>query len=307
MKVLITGGCGFIGSHAVDYLIEGGHEVCAVDNLSRGKDHWQGKAQRPMIEVLDITNYEALCSSMAKFKPETVIHLAANHYIPYCEKHPYEAYALNVVGTMNVLHVARTFEVKRVFFASTGDIYRPQSTPHREDDEIAPFTVYGKTKLIGEALCKDAVGWDWPRHILIGRLFNAVGPRETNPHLVPEVVAQIASGQSVLRLGNLFPTRDFIDVRSLARAIVDVTAAAKEGLEITNIGSGVSITVESMVEMIVRASGREVEVLSVPEKCRPSERDHLCPDTNRLRSLIGYAPSPVSEQTIKEIFASLEQ
>lgn len=305
MKVLITGGCGFIGSHAVDYLLEGGHEVCAVDNLCRGRDHWLGAALRPLIEVLDITDYAALGRAMDLFKPMAVIHLAAHHYIPYCEQHPYEAYALNVGGTMNVLHAARVSGVERLFFASTGDVYRPQAAPHREDDELGPFTVYGKTKLIGEALCNDAIGWDSPRHILIGRLFNAVGTRETNPHLVPEVVAQIASGQSTLRLGNLFPTRDFIDVRSLACAIVDATMAV-EGVMTSNIGSGESVTVQAMVELIVRASGREIEILSVPEKCRPSERDHLCPDTARLRSLIGYAPSAANEATIKEIFQSLK-
>jgi UDP-glucose 4-epimerase len=169
-----------------------------------------------------------------------------------------------------------------------------------EDDATGPFTVYGRTKLIGETICRGASDWGWKANLLIGRLFNAVGTRETNPHLVPEVIGQIARGVSELRLGNLFATRDFVDLSTQAHAIVDATFAIR-GIETINIGSGVAIRISQMIEMILAEAGRRIEVVVDPAKVRAAERSNLCGTTNRLKSTIGYAPEPVSARTIRAI------
>jgi UDP-glucose 4-epimerase len=169
-----------------------------------------------------------------------------------------------------------------------------------EDDALGPFTVYGRTKLISEMICRGTIDWGWQPHLLIGRLFNAVGTRETNPHLVPEIVQQIVKGVSELRLGNLFPTRDFVDVLTQARAIVDATFAV-HGIETVNISSGVSVKVAQMVDLILAESGRHIQMLADPAKTRVAERNNLCGTTNRLKQLIGYAPSPAGAQTIRDI------
>jgi len=306
VKVLITGGGGFIGSHVVDYALSLGHTVTIVDNFQSGRDHWLGKSTRPEIALVDILDRNALLAVFQKCKPEAVFHLAAYHYIPFCEAHPRAAYDLNVGGTLNVLNVASTTDVGRMFFASTADVYAPSPRPHMEDDAIGPFTVYGKSKLTGEALCRDAANWAWKTDFLIGRLFNAVGIRETNPHLVPEIVAQIAKGVSTLRLGNLFPTREFVDVPSQARAIVDATLAV-HGIETVNIGSGVSIRVGEMVDMILAEAGRRINVVIDPGKVRAAERSNLCGTTNRLENLIGYAPEPAGPVLIRAILSEARQ
>jgi len=302
MKVFVTGGAGFIGSHVVDHLMSLGHTVVVVDSFFSGRDRWVGQSPRPEIARVDILDRQALSAVFAEHKPEVVFHLAAHHYIPYCDKNPALAYDLNVVGTLNVLNEAYKTGTGRLFFASTADVYAPSPRPHREDDAVGPFSVYGRTKLIGEILCRGVVEWGWHPNLLIGRLFNAVGVRETNPHLVPEIIGQVARGATELRLGNLFPTRDFVDLPTQARAIVDATFAV-EGIETCNIGSGVAIRVGEMVDMILAEAGRHIEVVIDLNKVRAAERNNLCGTTTRLKALIGYAPQPAGPQTVQAILA----
>jgi len=306
MRVFVIGGGGFIGSHVVDCLMSIGHTVVVVDNFFSGRDHWVGQPLRPEIARVDILDRQALTAIFAEHKPETVFHLAAHHYIPYCDKNPALAYDLNVVGTMNVLNEAYKAGTSRVFFASSADVYAPSPRAHREDDAIGPFSVYGRTKWIGEILCRGVVEWGWTPNLLIGRIFNAVGVRETNPHLVPEIIRQIAKGATELQLGNLFPTRDFVDLPTQARAIVDATFAV-EGVETCNICSGVAIRVGEIVDMILAEAGHRVEVVIDPNKVRAAERNNLCGTTTRLKALIGYAPKPAGPQTVQSILAEAKQ
>jgi UDP-glucose 4-epimerase len=300
MKVLVTGGCGFIGSHVVDYLMSLGHSVIIADSLDSGLDHWVGQSIRPEIAAVDILDKKAISAVFTNHKPTVVFHLAAHHYIPFCDRNPIAAYELNVSGTVNVLCEASKVGVERVFFASTADVYAPSPRPHMEDDAIGPFNTYGRTKVIGELLCRGTIDWGWKPDILIGRIFNAVGTRETNPHLVPEIISQVVNGASELKLGNLFPTRDFVDLPSQARAIVDATFAV-QSIETVNIGSGVAIRVGQMIDMILAEVGRDIHVTVDPEKVRAAERTNLCGTTDRLRRLIGYAPEPAGPQTIQSI------
>jgi UDP-glucose 4-epimerase len=302
MKVLVTGGCGFIGSHVADYLMSLGHGVVVVDNLFSGRDHWQRQSIRPEIAIADIRDKGTVVKVFSVHKPQVVFHMAAHHYIPYCDRNPVDAYDLNVGGTLHVLYGARGTDVGRVFFASTADVYAPSPRAHIEDDAIGPFNVYGRSKAIGETICRGTIDWGWKPDILIGRLFNAVGTRETNPHLVPEVIDQIAKGAAELRVGNLFPTRDFVDVGTQARAIVDCTLAVR-GIETVNISSGVSIQVGKMIETILAEVPRHIEVVVDPAKVRAAERTNLCGATERLRRMIGYAPEPAGPETIRAILS----
>ncbi|MDP2278274.1 MAG: NAD-dependent epimerase/dehydratase family protein [Nitrospirota bacterium] len=302
-KVLVTGGCGFIGSHVVDSLILKGYEVAIIDNLSLGKYYWDSNEKKPRLFKTDILDLKACLDIFEEVRPDVVIHLAANHYIPFCEKNIFQAYELNVRGTLNIIECSRTVQVKRFFFASTGDVYAPSFQRHREVDMISPIYVYGHTKYLGEQICMkyhESAFEDCG--MIIGRLFNAAGPRETNPHLLPEVVRQIIDGKRVIEVGNTWPLRDFIDVKSMAEIIADLSLNAG-GIDLVNIGSGQAVTVSHALQTLVSVLPFKVEIVSVPEKQRPNDRPYLCPDINKLKRIIGKAAESFSEQTAESIFA----
>ena len=140
-------------------------------------------------------------------QPDVLVHLAAIHYIPECEAKPSRAIRMNIEGTQNVLS-ACVDSVSRVVFASTGAIYDPSvADPLTEVSAIKTGDVYGITKLA----CEELVSYHAKKkrgNVVIARLFNAVGTRETNPHLIPEIAVQLANGSREIELGNLYPKRD---------------------------------------------------------------------------------------------------
>jgi UDP-glucose 4-epimerase len=301
-KILVTGGCGFIGSAIVDVLRRTIHEVHVVDDLSLGKDYWEGQPGRPQVHVQDILDAAALDALFSKISPDVVFHMAAHHFIPLCESRPYDAYRLNVGGTLNVLEACRKAQVKQLFFASTGDVYPPAFTPHREVDTVSPIYVYGHTKLIAEQMCiKFFETHLMNSSLIIGRIFNATGRRETNPHLIPEVVKQIVQGKRVVEVGNLWPKRDFVDVDSMAEVIVNLTLNAS-GIELVNIGSGQVQEIGDVLALLKEAAPHPVEVVSIPERRRPNDRPFLCPDVTRLKRLIGMSAKPFSANTARLLF-----
>jgi UDP-glucose 4-epimerase len=302
-KILVTGGCGFIGSAIVDVLRRTAHEVHIVDDLSLGKDHWAGQGHRPQLHVQDILDAAALDALFAKVSPDIVFHMAAHHFIPFCEKRTYDAYRLNVGGTLNVLESCRKTRVQGLFLASTGDVYPPAFTPHREVDTVSPIYVYGHTKLIAEQMCiKFFETHLIDSSLVIGRIFNAAGRRETNPHLIPEVVKQIVEGKKVVEVGNLWPKRDFVDVDSMAEVIANLTLSSS-GIELVNVGSGEVQEIGQVLELLKAAAPHAVEIVSLPERRRPNDRPFLCPDVTRLKRLNGTPAKPFSANTAKLLFA----
>ena len=307
-RVLVTGGCGFIGSAVVNVLLAEGADVLVLDNLSVGRDHWRQAARRPVLQVGDILDPGVCERAVEGFRPDTVIHLAAHHFIPLCESRPFDAYSLNVQGTLNMLEAARRHEARRFFLASTGDVYAPGFAPHREVDAVAPAYVYGHSKLMAEQACmRYFASTSAFSTLLIGRLFNAAGPRETNPHLLAEVTRQIAvEGRTRIEVGNLWPLRDYVDVDSMARAIVAATAEV-EGLEILNFGSGRAIEVREALRILTAVLPFGVDIDSVTARQRPHDRAFLCPDTTRLRRAIGRAAGAFDEHTARRIFGEYPQ
>lgn len=303
-KILVTGGCGFIGSAIVDVLRRAAHEVHVVDDLSLGRDHWAGQEHRPQLHVQDILDAGALDALFARVEPDIVFHMAAHHFIPFCEERAYDAYRLNVGGTLNVLESCRKTRVKQLFFASTGDVYPPAFTRHREVDTVSPIYVYGHTKLIAEQMCiKFFETHLADSSLIIGRIFNAAGRRETNPHLIPEVVRQIAQGKKVIEVGNLWPKRDFVDVDSMAEVIANLTLSSS-GIDLVNVGSGEVQEIGQVLELLRAASPHAVDVISVPERRRPNDRPFLCPEVTRLKRLNNGVPAkPFSADTAKLLFA----
>jgi UDP-glucose 4-epimerase len=278
-------------------------DVYIIDNLSLGKDHWIGNEKRPTLFVENVLDFKRCDEIFNQVVPEVVIHLAAHHYIPFCEKNIFEAFDLNVKGTLNILECASKQKVSKFFFASTGDVYPPSFVPHREVDMVSPIYVYGQTKLLGEQICIKYFETKMSgSSLVIGRLFNATGLRETNPHLLPDVVKQIVDGKRRIEVGNTWPQRDFVDVSSMAMAIADLTELVS-GIEIVNIGSGNVQGIGEALETLTAVLPFDIEIVSVKERQRPNDRPFLCPDTSRLKRILGRSVDSFRKDTAKKIFS----
>lgn len=207
---------------------------------------------------------------------------------PYCNEHPYESANINIQGTINILNAAREYQVKQVFFASTAAVYPIFDEPVSEQHAVNPLDIYGLSKLTGEHLCNEF-------HMLSGipvivcRFFNAFGPNETNPHLIPEIQRQVLSGNRKIKLGNLTPKRDFIHTYDMARAVETLLEKVTSGIHTYNLGRGIEYSVTEIVDSFSRALGEPIEIEVDPARVRKVERMHLLADVSKLRSL-GWEP-----------------
>lgn len=286
-KILVTGGAGFIGCAVIDKLQREGNEIFVVDNLSFGKREF---IQIPddrffLLDILDKAGIEKVFESV---RPDVVVHLAAIHFIPYCNQHPYESSDINIRGTTHIFDACRKYGVGKVFFASTAAVYPIYDEAVTERHPTGPLDIYGLSKLTGERLCNEF-------HLSTGvptivcRFFNAFGPNETNPHLIPEIQNQLNAGMRKIKLGNLTPKRDFIHTSDMANAVHTLLHKIESGIDTFNLGRGIEYSVTEIVDAFSRELGETIEIEVDPARVRKVERMHLLADVSKLTS-IGWSP-----------------
>jgi len=289
--MLVVGGAGFVGHHLVPRLLADDHDVVVIDNLSRGSlerfGPHLGDARLGLVRG-DVTDAVLVREIVAEVRPAVVFHLAAIHFIPYCDAHPSETLLVNVVGTQLVLDALALVPDARLVFASTADVYAPSAAPHREDDPITTGGVYGASKRSCEDLLAIARRRDPARRLLAARLFNVFGPGETNPHVLPDILAQVREG-GALRLGNLDARRDYVHARDVADALVRL-GTYDGGETVFNVGTGVGTSVRELVAALGKVLDRSLRIEQDPAKLRPVERMHLVADATRARRELGWTP-----------------
>lgn len=288
-RIFITGGAGFIGSTLAKQLVAQGHQVSILDNLSFGR-----RELAPVPEArfhhADIRDREAVRKAMEAERPEWVLHLAAVHFIPYCNSHPVEAADININGTIQVLDAAASVPgVEQVFTASTAAVYPIADGAMAEEHATGPLDIYGTTKLATEHITR-AFQARTGIPALIGRFFNAFGPNETNPHLIPEIQRQVLAGARTVQLGNLAPKRDFIHTEDMGRAMEALLGAGIQGCEVFNIGRGMEYSVQEIVDAFARQLGEPLTVETDPGRVRKVERMHLLADVRKLKQRTGWEP-----------------
>ena len=298
--VLVTGGAGFVGSHFCDRLVEAGCRISVLDDLSRGKRDWV-PAGASIYEV-DIRDRDGVAAAYADARPDAIAHLAALHFIPAVDDAPELADAINVGGTRNVLEAVRAHPPERLIFASTAAVYANVSEPLSETRAPAPIDVYGRTKLAGEQLV-EAFATETETRCVNARLFNVIGPRETNPHVLPEIIDQVRRGADELELGNLEPRRDFVDARDVAAALTMLLENAEPGAAAYNIGTGTSVSVADIVRTCSKIAEREIAVRQVPERMRAVERQVLVADVSKIENAVGWRARWSLRDTLTELLA----
>lgn len=305
-KVLITGGAGFIGSAIIPEMRTHGYEVHVLDNLSFGKREL-ADVPDSHFHLVDLRDKVGIKTCIESVQPQIVLHLAAIHFIPYCNKNPYEAAAVNIQGTMNLLDALKTqASFEKLFFASTAAVYPIYDDPIDEGKETGPLDIYGLTKLTGERLCHD-FHQESNRPTIICRFFNAFGPNETNPHLIPEVQDQINAGKTSIELGNLEPKRDFIHTWDMAKAVRALVETFEEGYDTFNLGRGEEYSVREVVQAFERQVGHAIEIKQHPDRIRKTDRMHLLANIEKLKAFTGWAPQISLDEGIKTLIRVHEQ
>jgi len=288
--MLITGGAGFIGRALIQIALDSGCRVAVYDNLSFGRrSNLASFGDTVTFFEEDIRNRDAFSRACQAFNPERVIHLAALHFIPYCDAHPEETLEVNVAGTYAVLHTCERLGIEKVVFASTGALYASAAHPLNESqDQPSPGDIYGLSKLLGENICA-YFSANTGLNCRVARFFNAYGPYETNPHLIPHMLQSLKQGPQI-ELGNLHTKRDYIFVEDLANILFRYSTVDVPQNAVMNIGTGLEYSAREIVDHLSDLLGISIEVLSDSKRIRPVDKQHQIADTSRMMEWTGCAP-----------------
>jgi UDP-glucose 4-epimerase len=289
-RILVTGGAGFVGRRLVRALRDE-HKVFVMDLLKFGNRFSADDNANITLEEVDIRDPHSVEAVMDRFCPEIVVHLAAIHFIPECEQNPLNAEDVNVLGTINLLRACP--DGARFVFASSGAVYRPDKIPHDElQSVVEPTDVYGFSKLHAEHYVRY---FAQQRNLcgVVVRLFNVIGPGETSPHLLPEIVHQLKSGNVKIKLGNVWPKRDYIHVDDAAAGFRE--AALKGAIPVgstktVNLGTGRQYSVSMILEQLRLLTGIPIEVEHDASRARSVDRPFLQADISRIQAEFGWSP-----------------
>ncbi|ACM18655.1 UDP-glucose/UDP-N-acetylglucosamine 4-epimerase [Geotalea daltonii FRC-32] len=304
MPILVTGGCGYIGSHVVRQLSEAGLEVIVYDNLSTGSAEALVNGER--LIVGELSDAEMLEQVFRAHSPKTVLHFAAAIVAPESVSDPLKYYGNNTCNTMNLLRTCVKFGVERFIFSSTAAVYGlPEEGIASEESPTVPINPYGTSKLMSEWMLRDTSMAHGLKYVAL-RYFNVAGadPEARMGQRTPDathlikVCCQAALGmrQQVSIYGTDYPTpdgtgiRDYIHVEDLASAHLAALRYLENGgqSEIINVGYGQGSSVREVVEVVRRVSG--VEFTAVESPRRPGDPASLIARADYARNLLKWTP-----------------
>jgi UDP-glucose 4-epimerase len=298
MKALVTGGAGFIGSNIVNLLVEQGHEVVVLDDLSSGYRCNLDRFPTAQFIEGDIRDAELVNRLMPGV--EVVFHLAASVGNRRSIENPIEDSEVNVLGTLRILEAARHAHVRKVVFSSSAGIFGELKTlPILEDHPAEPDSPYGASKLAAEKLCL-AYAKIYPLECICLRYFNVYGVNQRYDaygNVIPIFAHRILHGQHVVVFGDGEQTRDFVNVRDVVRA--NYQAALTRGVSgAFNIASGTRIPINRLVEMLLAESGIRAAIEYAPP--RQGDVRHSLADISSAKKSLGYEPTVGLQEGLRE-------
>jgi UDP-glucose 4-epimerase len=305
LKVLVTGGGGFIGSHLVDRLLAEGHEVRVLDNFATGKrENLLGVADRIELIEGDVQSYERAHNAVGD--AELVFHQAALPSVPRSVQDPLTSNATNVTGTLNVLLAARDAQVRRVVFASSSSVYGANpDLPKRENMATLPIAPYAVAKQAAESYCRSFTQVFGLETIAL-RYFNVFGPRQDPlsqySAVIPNFITAALDGAEPVIFGDGEQSRDFTYIDNVVEA--NICAMSAEGVagRSFNVAAGERTSLNRLVELVAEITGRPLQPRYEPP--RPGDVRHSEADVTRAETELGYRSVVSLEEGLRRTIAT---
>lgn len=304
MHILVTGADGFIGSHLVEMLLDAGYEVKALSYYNSWNYWgWLENLYHPRLQVIqgDIRDYH-FCQNIV-MDVDAICHLAALISIPFSYVSPSLFIDVNVTGTYNICQAAVHGKVKKIIVTSTSEVYgTAQYVPIDEKHPRQPQSPYSASKISSDAIAMSFYhSYELP--VTIIRPFNTFGPRQSARAIIPTIITQLLSNQSVVNIGDLRPLRDFIYVKDTCRAYITLLQHDQVIGEDFNVCTGKEISINDLVKFIMDTLNIYKPIEIEEQRVRPisSEVMRLCGDYTKIKNATGFEPEYDLKTGLQEV------
>ena len=300
MRVLVTGGAGFVGSICTECLLAAGHTVAVVDNLQTG--HREAVPAEAQFVEGNFADRQLISSLATTFQPDAVMHFAAETLVDHSLTRPRVYFENNLQRAVTFLNLLLDLEVKSFIFSSTAAVYgNPETVPIPEEHPTRPINSYGESKLMFERILEWYRRAYGVRYITM-RYFNACGAteirgehHEPETHLIPRIIDAIEADTEIAVYGDDYPTndgtcvRDYVHVRDIAQAHILAMEALSQGrCGVYNIGTGAGNSVKEVIQVVERVTGSPLRLRVAPR--REGDPTMLVASNTKLRNELGWEP-----------------
>ncbi len=295
MKVVVTGGAGFIGSHVVRRLLADGHAVSVIDNFSDFYPPAIKRANvgsfggRAKIFEADICDFDEMQSILADGRFESIVHLGARAGVRPSIQNPKAYIDTNITGTYNLLEGARAADTKHFVFASSSSVYGLAKTVPFSENLPLPQTLspYAATKLAGEQLCGNFSNLHGLRVVCL-RFFTVYGPGQRPDLAIHKFTDMIERGQAIPKFGDGNTRRDYTYIDDIVQGVLGAIAYDGEPFDIFNLGESETTTLNELIAALETSLGKKAVIEQLPEQ--PGDMPRTCADISKARRLLGYDP-----------------
>jgi UDP-glucuronate 4-epimerase len=296
MRILVTGGAGFIGSHLVEKLLAAGHEVAVLDDFNDFYDpqikhaNIAGFAKDVTVHHVDLRDGASVRNLFHRQKFETVAHLAARAGVRPSIQHPQLYYDTNISGTLHLLDAASVTKVERFIFASSSSVYGASKTvPFSEDQHLTQtLSPYAATKIAGEFLCS-TFSHLYQMRVIVLRYFTVYGPRQRPDLAIHQFTRRINAGQPIDQFGDGSTRRDYTYIDDVIQGTMAALKYDGPLFDIFNLGESETIHLQDLIGAIENALEKKAKINRLPEQA--GDMPLTCADISKARKLLGYNPT----------------
>ena len=296
MRVLVTGGAGFIGSHLVEKLLASGHEVVILDDFNDFYDpqtkhgNIAGLARDVTVYHVDLRDSELVRNLFHREKVDAIAHLAARAGVRPSIQQPRLYYDTNVTGTLHLLEAARVTGVERFVFASSSSVYgASKRIPFSEDEHLKQtLSPYAATKIAGEFLCS-TYSHLYNLRVVALRYFTVYGPRQRPDLAIHQFTRRIYAGQPIDQFGDGSTRRDYTYIDDVIQGTMAALQYEGSLFDVFNLGENDTIQLKDLIAAIEKALGKKAKINQLPEQ--PGDMPLTCADISKARKLLDYKPT----------------